>query len=218
MMIGIPRERRDPGTPGLAQADGVPVSISRNGQHPPAGDRLTYARRERRRACRARPRRAARYLLLGDFRDRNPARHRPRRLPVELRGHHARACVETARSTSTCTSRAAILDVPSGLCTVHSTPLQPAVCVHYNAHSCGYRHRMTVEVDPDRPLLDRRRMAWLADRVVFDDNRRVTAVPDWEEMLEAFALDADAAKSGAATRAGSDHRGVAVDRVVKERI
>jgi hypothetical protein len=78
------------------------------------------------------------------------------------------------------------LDVPSGLCTVHSTPLQPSVCVTYNAHSCGYRHRMTVEVDADRPLLDRDRMAWLADRVVFDDNRRVTAMPEWGEMLEAF--------------------------------
>jgi hypothetical protein len=78
------------------------------------------------------------------------------------------------------------LDVPSGLCTVHSTPLQPAVCVHYNAHSCAYRKAMTTDLHPEHPLLDRHRMAWLADRVVFDDDRRVTAVPGWEEVLEAF--------------------------------
>jgi hypothetical protein len=78
------------------------------------------------------------------------------------------------------------LDVPSGLCTVHSTPLQPAVCVHYNSHTCGYRSRMIPDVHPDRPLLDRDRMAWFADRVIFDDDRRVIAVPDWQEVLEAF--------------------------------
>jgi hypothetical protein len=79
------------------------------------------------------------------------------------------------------------LDVPTGLCNVHSTPLQPAVCSNYNAHSCGYRRAMTTDLHPEHPLLDRHRMAWLAARVVFDDNRRVTAVPDWGEMLEAFA-------------------------------
>ena len=78
------------------------------------------------------------------------------------------------------------LDVPSGLCTVHGTPIQPAVCVHYNAHSCSYRHRMTVDVDPERPLLDRHRMSWFADQVVFDDQRRVIAIPDWDRVLEAF--------------------------------
>ncbi len=74
----------------------------------------------------------------------------------------------------------------SGLCTVHSTPLQPPICVQYNAQSCGYRHRMTVEVDSERPLVDAERMAWVADHLVFDDERRVVATPAWEEMLEAF--------------------------------
>ncbi len=78
------------------------------------------------------------------------------------------------------------LDVPSGLCTVHGTPVQPAVCVQYNAHVCGYRHRMTADVDRDRPHLDARRVEWLAEHTVFDDDRRVVALPDWEEMLDAF--------------------------------
>lgn len=79
------------------------------------------------------------------------------------------------------------LDLGSGLCTVHSTPLQPAVCVHYNGHSCGYRLRMSVdhpEVDDVRPLVDRNRMAWLADQMTFDDERRVIATPEWSEVLE----------------------------------
>jgi hypothetical protein len=78
------------------------------------------------------------------------------------------------------------LDVPSGLCTVHSTPVQPAVCVHYNAHSCGYRRAMTTDLHPEHPMLDRHRMAWLAEQMVFDGDRRVIAVPGWDEVLEAF--------------------------------
>jgi hypothetical protein len=78
------------------------------------------------------------------------------------------------------------LDGESSLCTVHSTPLQPPICVHYNGHNCGYRYRMTVEVDDERPLVDAQRMAWVADHLVFDDERRVVAKPNWQEMLEAF--------------------------------
>jgi hypothetical protein len=78
------------------------------------------------------------------------------------------------------------LDVPSGMCTVHETPDQPAICVHYNAYSCMYRHRMTVEVDPERPLLDRHRLAWYTEHLSFDDARRVVATPTWDEVIEAF--------------------------------
>jgi hypothetical protein len=78
------------------------------------------------------------------------------------------------------------LDQPTGLCTVHGTPTQPSICAHYNPYNCGYRHRLTVEVDPEVPLVDRRRMAWFCDRLAFDDERRVVGMPKWEEVLEAF--------------------------------
>ncbi|HMC39063.1 MAG TPA: hypothetical protein VKI19_05325 [Acidimicrobiales bacterium] len=81
------------------------------------------------------------------------------------------------------------LDVPSGLCTVHSTPVQPAVCVHYNGHTCGYRYRMEVEqhgVDTIRPLVDHDRMSWLADRLEFDEERRIVARPEWDEVVAGF--------------------------------
>jgi hypothetical protein len=78
------------------------------------------------------------------------------------------------------------LDGPSGLCTVHGTSTQPSICAHYNPYKCGYRHRLTVEVDPEVPLVDRRRMAWFCDQLAFDDDRRVVGMPRWEDVLEAF--------------------------------
>lgn len=74
----------------------------------------------------------------------------------------------------------------NGLCGVHSTPAQPAVCISYKSQSCGYRRRMTVDVDPVRPLLDRRRLDWVAERMVFDDERRLLSGPEWDEIIEAF--------------------------------
>jgi hypothetical protein len=43
-----------------------------------------------------------------------------------------------------------------------------------------------VDVDADRPIMDAQRVAWLAEQVEFDDDRRVIAVPDWEVVLEGF--------------------------------
>jgi hypothetical protein len=163
----------------------VPVAISPNGAREQTGDRLTYheAREAPCLTCTTSP--CCTYLLLGDFQLETlmDVDHAIFLLNFEgiLLGLGRDRQMEVYFYQS-CN----YLDVPSGLCTVHSTPVQPAVCVNYNAHSCGYRQRMLVEVHPDRPLLDRQRMAWLADRVDFDDDRRVIAVPDWEEMLEAF--------------------------------
>jgi hypothetical protein len=78
------------------------------------------------------------------------------------------------------------LDVPSGLCTVHGTPTQPSICVHYNAHSCQYRHAMTADTHPMQPLVDRRRMGWYVEQLSFDDARKVTALPEWSDVLDAF--------------------------------
>lgn len=79
------------------------------------------------------------------------------------------------------------LDVGSGLCRVHNTNLQPAVCVHYKSHTCSYRHVFTTDLHHDKPLLDWRRMAWLAEQILFDDDRKVVGFPDWDEVLGAFA-------------------------------
>jgi hypothetical protein len=78
------------------------------------------------------------------------------------------------------------LDVPSGLCTVHGTPTQPSICVHYNAHSCQYRHAMTADTHPEQPLVDRRRMAWYVEHVSFNDDRTVAALPEWADVIDVF--------------------------------
>jgi hypothetical protein len=78
------------------------------------------------------------------------------------------------------------LDVPSGLCTVHGTPTQPSICVHYNAHTCQYRHAMTVDTHPEQPLMDRQRMQWFLEQVSFDDDRQVVGFPEWADVIDAF--------------------------------
>lgn len=79
------------------------------------------------------------------------------------------------------------LDVGSGLCRVHSTPEQPAVCIHYKSQTCSYRHVFTTDMSPRKPLLDARRMSWLAEHIAFDEERKVVGFPEWQSVLEAFA-------------------------------
>jgi hypothetical protein len=174
-----------PDQPFLAERRGVPVAITHNGDRPQPQDRLTYreARETPCLSCTSSP--CCTYLLLTDIQletllDVDYALYLlnfegivvgvGRDMKVDVYLHQP----------------CGYLDVASGLCTVHSTPVQPAVCVHYKSHSCSYRHRMTADVDPNSPLLDRHRMRWLADRMVFDDDRRVVAAPQWDEVLEAF--------------------------------
>lgn len=79
------------------------------------------------------------------------------------------------------------LDTGSGLCTVHSTPAQPSVCVSYKSHTCDYRWVFGEIDDPTAPVLDHARMSWLAERMVFDQERAVEDVPSMEEIAAAFA-------------------------------
>jgi hypothetical protein len=168
-----------------AESDGVPVAFVGNGQRSPVAHHLTYkeARQTPCLSCTTSP--CCNYLVLSDFKletimDIDYAVYLLNfdgiLIGLDPQGkaevYFHQPCV--------------FLDVPSGLCTVHSTPLQPAVCVHYNAHTCAYRSRMLSDVDPQRPLVDRRRMAWFADQLVFGDDRELVSVPDWDEVLEAF--------------------------------
>jgi hypothetical protein len=163
----------------------VPVALTRDGHGSGSQDRLTYrqALEPPCFSCTASP--CCTYLLLGDF-----------RIETLLDVDHAvylsnfegiyLGLAPDRKVDIYFHQPCGYLDVPSGLCTVHGTPVQPAVCVQYNAHVCGYRHRMAADVDRDGPHLDARRVAWLAEHTVFDDDRRVVRLPDWEEMLDAF--------------------------------
>lgn len=184
-MTESPVSIRPPGPAHGASPGAEPVALMPNGDRPQPADRLSY--REARMApclsCATSP--CCTHLLLSDF-----------QMDTLLDVDHAVYLLnfegiilglgQDRKVDVYLYQPCGFLDVPSGLCTVHGTPIQPAVCVHYNAHSCSYRHRMTADVDPERPLLDRHRMDWFADQVVFDDQRRVVAIPDWDQVLEAF--------------------------------
>lgn len=77
------------------------------------------------------------------------------------------------------------LDQESRLCTVHATPVQPAVCKSYSGYNCVYRTRMNEGIH-EEPVLDRARMQWLAGQLGFDELRRLVAVPEWSGVVDHF--------------------------------
>jgi Fe-S-cluster containining protein len=79
------------------------------------------------------------------------------------------------------------LDGTTGLCTVHGTDEQPSICVHYADHTCKYRVIMLADAHPAEVLVDRRRLAWWAERVTFDDLRQIETTPEWGDVVRAFA-------------------------------
>src|SRR5262245_58129303 len=61
------------------------------------------------------------------------------------------------------------LDRERYLCRLHDTPEQPRICVHYNPYSCWYKKHLAYPSD-DFLRIDRRRMAFIASRVQFDEH------------------------------------------------
>jgi hypothetical protein len=79
------------------------------------------------------------------------------------------------------------LDLGDRSCTVHGTPDQPHICSQYSAHACWYRPALSDEGDGRFLRIDRRRLELLLENVRFDEARRIVAVPEWDELHEAFA-------------------------------
>jgi Fe-S-cluster containining protein len=78
-------------------------------------------------------------------------------------------------------------------CTLHGTPEQPKICVHYNPYTCWYKRTLTQQAE-DFLRIDRRRLDAILDVVEFDDERRITGVPDWPALLaiaEAIPIEED---------------------------
>jgi hypothetical protein len=70
-------------------------------------------------------------------------------------------------------------------CTVHDTPDQPRICVHYNPYSCWYRHSLPGG-DADFVVVDRPRFEQLLNFVEFDANRVIVATPAFDELARLF--------------------------------
>jgi hypothetical protein len=73
------------------------------------------------------------------------------------------------------------------LCTIHGTELQPRICVHYNPYTCWYRRALGADPASEFLRIDRKRMAWISERVEFDDSRVIVGVPSWAEMADMCA-------------------------------
>ena len=74
----------------------------------------------------------------------------------------------------------------SGLCSVYRTDDQPALCAAYKAQECGYRRTILTPDSEESPLVDHARMLWLAEHMTFDEDRRVSSKPAFEEVMAAF--------------------------------
>lgn len=75
---------------------------------------------------------------------------------------------------------------PDGLCSVHSTPAQPAICVEYRSHDCSYRRAFLDEVNDEQPLVDREQMRWFVEQLTFDEERRIVGRPFWPDVVAGF--------------------------------
>lgn len=75
---------------------------------------------------------------------------------------------------------------PSGLCSVYRTEDQPALCAAYKAHECGYRRTILTTDSEESPLVDHARMLWLAEHMTFDEDRRVSSKPKFDDVIAAF--------------------------------
>jgi hypothetical protein len=74
---------------------------------------------------------------------------------------------------------------------VHDTDEQPEICKNYNPYSCWYRASMTSMVTPDFMFVDRSRLEFLSAHVTFADNRDISGIPDWDQLLVSMAGIAD---------------------------
>ena len=70
------------------------------------------------------------------------------------------------------------------LCTIHDSPLQPRICVHYSPYTCWYKRALTPSVHGEFLTIDRQRMDLILARIAFDDDRVIVGTPDWESMIE----------------------------------
>ena len=75
---------------------------------------------------------------------------------------------------------------PQGLCSIHSTPAQPSICIQYQSHDCAYRQAFGELVNDEQPVVDRDQMRWFVEQLTFDEDRRVVGRPFWPDVVEGF--------------------------------
>jgi hypothetical protein len=84
-------------------------------------------------------------------------------------------------------------------CTVHQTPQQPSICVHYNPYNCWYKRALTHATSPDFLRIDRARMEFIVQHTQFDTQGSIVDAPSWQVLQDAFGDSAIAAQGQFAT-------------------
>jgi len=79
------------------------------------------------------------------------------------------------------------LDRATRRCTVHRTADQPDICKSFNPYGCWYRSSFGAAASDTLIQVDRPRLAWIAERCRFRDDRSIEEMPSQDAMREAFA-------------------------------
>lgn len=79
------------------------------------------------------------------------------------------------------------LDTARGQCRVHAQPDQPHICSTYNPYTCWYKGALGEDPNADLLRIDRVRWQFVADRTVFDADRRIVDAPSWDDLSAAFS-------------------------------
>ena len=79
------------------------------------------------------------------------------------------------------------LDPDHFTCTVHEQPAQPRICGHYNPYHCWYKRVFTKSVSDEFLQIDLNRMEYIVSKIVFDEERNIVEVPNWEILVQELA-------------------------------
>lgn len=79
------------------------------------------------------------------------------------------------------------LDLDHFTCTVHEQPAQPRICGHYNPYHCWYKRVFTKSVSDEFLQIDLNRMEYIVSKIVFDEDRNIVEVPNWEILVQELA-------------------------------
>jgi len=75
------------------------------------------------------------------------------------------------------------LDAGTFGCTLHGSPRQPDICVHYSPYQCFYRPTFRAGAPSGVLRVDRARIERFASLVAFDDDRVLRDLPSWETLV-----------------------------------
>jgi hypothetical protein len=71
-------------------------------------------------------------------------------------------------------------------CKLHNTPEKPKICARYDPHECWYKRIFVTNEPPEAFRLNLARFNEWVKGIRFDDQGKITNIPDFELSLEIF--------------------------------